>query len=116
RTPVYLRDLGTVKTAPRVRYGAVTRDGRQNEAVVGVVMMLRGASSRDVVPKIKAEIDDIQKTLPEAMSIDVYYDRTELVRKTIHTVGTNLVEASILVVVVLFVMLMNFRASIVVAA
>jgi cobalt-zinc-cadmium resistance protein CzcA len=116
KTPIYLRDLGTARTAPLVRYGAVTRDAREAETVVGLVMMLRGASSRDVVPKVKAEIEDIQKTLPEGMSIDVYYDRTELVRKTIRTVGTNLVEASILVVLVLVVMLMNLRASLVVAA
>jgi cobalt-zinc-cadmium resistance protein CzcA len=115
KTPVYLRDLGTPHVAPQVRYGAVTRDGRTDEAVVGVVMMLRGANSGAVVGKVKETIADIQKTLPEGVTIDVYYDRTDLVRRTIHTVGTNLVEASVLVALVLFVMLVDLRAGVVVA-
>ena len=114
-TPLYVRDLGVVRDAPLVRYGAVTRDGRADEAVVGVVMMLRGANSGEVVRGVKEAIADIETTLPAGMHIDAYYDRTALVDRTIHTVGKNLIEASLLVLLVLFVTLGSFRAGLVVA-
>jgi len=115
RAPLYLRDLGEIHFAPMVRYGAVTRDGRDDEAVVGVVMMLRGANSGKVVSDTKAQIAEIQKSLPEGTTIDVYYDRSELVGRTVHTVSKNIVEACGLVLLVLFVMLVNVRAGLVVA-
>jgi cobalt-zinc-cadmium resistance protein CzcA len=114
RAPVYLRDLGEPKWAPRVRYGAVTRDAR-GEAVVGVVMMLRGANSRVVVEDVKRELDELRRELPPGVSIDVYYDRTDLVRRTVHTVGRNLLEAGALVLVVLLLTLASLRAGAVVA-
>ncbi len=115
RTPLYVRDLGEVREAPIVRYGAVTRDGRKDEAVVGVVMMLRGANSRQVVSDVKDQVAIIQKSLPSGVTIDAYYDRTELVDRTVKTVSTNLVEASALVLFVLFLTLVNLRAGAVVA-
>lgn len=115
QTPLYLRDLGEVRSAPLVRYGAVTRDGRKGEGVVGVVMMLRGASSRRVVTEVKRAIEDVSRSLPPGLSIDVYYDRTALVDRTIHTVATNLLEASALVLLVLFATLMSLRAGAAVA-
>lgn len=115
RAPIYLRDLGRIDYAPLVRYGAVTRDGRTEEGVVGVVMMLRGANSGAVVSGVKERIQEIRKTLPEGLDIDIYYDRTDLVHRTIRTVAKNLLEASVLVLAVLFVMLMNVRAGVIVA-
>jgi cobalt-zinc-cadmium resistance protein CzcA len=111
RTPLYVKDLGDIKEAPVVRYGAVTRDGRKEEAVVGVVMMLRGANSRHVVHDVKETVESIQKSLPAGIRIDAYYDRTQLVDRTVKTVSTNLVEASLLVLVVLFLTLVNLRAG-----
>ncbi len=115
RTPLYVKDLGEIHEAPIVRYGAVTRDGRKDEAVVGVVMMLRGANSRAVVHDVKEAVASIQKSLPPGIVIDAYYDRTQLVDRTIKTVSTNLVEASLLVLVVLGLTLVNLRAGAVVA-
>jgi heavy metal efflux system protein len=115
RTPLYLRDLGDVRYGPIVRYGAVTRDGRPEEAVIGIVMMLRDANSGKVVSDVRDTVADIQKTLPPGMTIDGYYDRTELVDRTIHTVVKNLLEASALVLVVLFATLVNVQAALVVA-
>lgn len=115
RAPLYAKDVGEVRFAPMVRYGAVTRDGRREEAVVGVVMMLRGANSGEVVNATLAQIHEIEKSLPEGTTIDVYYDRTDLVHRTVRTVSKNLVEACVLVLVVLFVMLVNVRAGLVVA-
>jgi cobalt-zinc-cadmium resistance protein CzcA len=114
QTPLYVRDIGKVHYAPRVRYGAVSRDGR-GEAVVGVALMRRGAHSGDVVTRLKETLADIQKTLPEGVTIDIYYDRNDLVQRTIHTVSTNLLEATALVILVLLATLASFRAGMVVA-
>jgi cobalt-zinc-cadmium resistance protein CzcA len=113
--PVYIKDLAEVKFAPLVRQGAVTRDGR-GEAVTGIVMMLIGQNSREVVNNVKAAVEEIRPTLPQGVTIDTFYDRTDLVRKTIHTVATNLIEGGLLVIVVLFLMLRNLRAGIIVAS
>jgi heavy metal efflux system protein len=113
--PIYLHDVADIREAPMVRYGAVTRDGRKQESVVGVVMMLKGASSEDTAKAVKATLDELSSTLPAGITIDGYYDRTELVHRTIGTVRKNLLEASILVVVVLFLTLGNLRAGSIVA-
>ena len=115
RTPLFLRDLGEVGFAPLVRYGAVTRDGRDDEAVIGIVVMLVGANSGKVVEAVRAEVADIQKSLPPSVRIEAYHDRMDLVERTIHTVKSNLLEASALVLLVLFAMLVSLRGGIVVA-
>jgi len=114
-TPIFIRDIATVKFAPMVRQGAVTRDG-EGEAVTGVVMMLIGENSRIVVDRVKEKMEDIKKSLPPGVTIDAYYDRTALVRKTIKTVTKNLGEGALLVITVLFLILGNFRAGLIVAA
>ena len=113
-TPLYIRDLGEIHFAPRPRYGAVTRDGR-GEAVVGVAMMLVGANAGDVVSRLKETLDDVKRSLPPGVGIDIYYDRTDLVARTIHTVRTNLLEAGALVILVLLATLGSFRAGALVA-
>jgi heavy metal efflux system protein len=114
-TPVFIKNLGTTVLAPQVRQGAVTRDGR-GEVVTGVVMMLMGDNARVVANRVKAELEVIRSSLPKGVTIESYYDRTDLVRKTIGTVATNLVEGGILVVAVLLLMLGNMRAGLIVAA
>lgn len=113
-TPVYVRNLGRVELAPMIRQGAVTREG-EGEAVVGIVMMLLGENSRVVVDRVKDRIAEIEPTLPEGVTIDAYYDRTELVRRTIHTVAKNLTEGGVLVILVLLLLLGNVRAGLLVA-
>lgn len=113
-TPVYLRDVAKVEFAPMLRQGAVTRDGK-GESVVGVVMLLAGANARTVVEAVKERVDEIAKALPEGMELSVFYDRTELVRKTIHTLTKNLIEGGVLVILVLLFLLGSFRAGLIVA-
>ena len=113
--PIYVRDLGEVVFAPQVRYGAATRDGN-GEVVTGIAMMLIGENSREVVSAIKAAVHEIAPSLPPGVAIEPFYDRTELVQKTIRTVTTNLLEGGILVIVVLFLMLRNLRAGLLTAA
>jgi cobalt-zinc-cadmium resistance protein CzcA len=113
--PVYVKDLGQVAFAPMVRQGVVTRDGR-GEAVAGIVMMLMGENSRAVVGRVKEKIEEIKKTLPRGVTIDTFYDRTDLVQKAIKTVTKNLLEGSFLVIAVLLILLGNFRGGLVVAS
>ncbi|MFT7485980.1 MAG: cobalt-zinc-cadmium resistance protein CzcA [Candidatus Paceibacteria bacterium] len=114
-TPVYIENLGRVEFAPQIRQGAVTRDGR-GEAVVGIVMMLLGANSRTVAEDVHERVQEIQKTLPAGVTIDTFYNRTELVQRTIKTVGMNLLEGGLLVIVVLLLLLGSFRGGLIVAS
>jgi cobalt-zinc-cadmium resistance protein CzcA len=114
-TPVRIRDVADVRFAPMLRQGAVTRDGSR-QAVIGMVMMLMGGNSRQVVEDVKHKIAELEKSLPKGVYIDTFYDRTELVDKTIHTVAENIGLGVILVVIMLFVLLGDVRAGLIVAA
>lgn len=113
-TPVFVRDVAAVRFAPMLRQGAVTRDA-QGEAVIGVVMLLAGENARVVVDRVKEKVQAIQKTLPPGVVIEPFYDRTDLVRRTIQTVTISLLEGGVLVIVVLLALLGNWRAGILVA-
>jgi len=113
-TPVTIDDVGEVRLAPMVRHGAVTRDGR-GETVAGIVMMLMGANSREVAQRVDERVGEIRRTLPKGVSIDTFYNRTELVDRTIHTVAHNLIEGGVLVVLVLLLLLGNLRGGLLVA-
>lgn len=113
--PVLVSDVASVQFAPMLRQGAVTRDGNR-EAVVGMVMMIMGGNSRQVVEDVKYKIAEIEKSLPNGVIIDTFYDRTELVEKTIHTVAENIGLGVVLVVIMLFLLLGDIRAGLIVAA
>ena len=114
-TPIYIKNVGRTTLAPRVRQGAVTRDGR-GEVVTGVVMMLMGENSRVVAQRAAEALVEIRKSLPPGVEIDSYYDRTSLVRRTIATVERNLFEGGVLVVAVLLLLLGNVRGGLMVAS
>ena len=114
-TPIRIKDIGEARFAPMLRQGAVTRDG-DREAVIGMVMMIMGGNSRKVVEEVKEKIHTIQKTLPEGIEIDTFYDRTDLVEKTIHTVAENIGLGVLLVIAMLIVLLGDLRAGLIVAA
>ena len=109
-SPILLRDVAETQIAPMTRQGAVTRDGR-GEAVTGLVMMLIGENSREVVEAAKQRLDALKKTLPDGVTIEITYDRSALISRTLKTVVTNLVEGGVLVILVLLVMLGSFRAG-----
>jgi cobalt-zinc-cadmium resistance protein CzcA len=112
--PVYVRDLGEVVTGATVRQGAVTADG-EGEIVAGIAMMLKGENSRTVVERAKVRVEQIKKTLPKGVELIPFYDRTELVDRTIHTVEKNLIEGALLVIIVLILLLGNWRGALLVA-
>lgn len=113
--PIFIKDVADVRFGSAVRYGALTYNGKV-DAVGGVVMMLKGANSNDVVNSIKAKIPTIQKSLPEDVVIEPFLDRTDLVGRAINTVEKNLIEGALIVIFVLVVFLGNLRAGLIVAS
>jgi len=112
--PIYVRDLGDVIDGHEVRRGAVTYGGK-GEAVLGLGFMLMGENSRDVTQRLKTRLEQVRMSLPPDVEVKTVYDRTELVDHVLSTVRTNLFEGAILVIVVLFLFLGNFRAGLIVA-
>lgn len=112
--PVYVRDVAEVVQGATVRQGAVTANG-EGEIVAGIVLMLKGENSRTVVERVKERVEQIRKSLPNGVELIPFYDRTELVDRTIKTVATNLIEGALLVVIVLIVLLGNWRGALLVA-
>ncbi len=113
--PILVRDVANVKIGNAVRYGALTYNG-EGEVVGGIVMMLKGENSAEVVKNIKERMKIIQKSLPEDITIEAYADRTDLVGRAISTVEKNLAEGALIVVLVLVLFLGNFRAGLIVAS
>ncbi len=112
--PITVGDVATVQYGPEVRQGAVTRDNR-GEVMSGIVMMLRGANSREVVQRVRERVEAINASLPEGVVLAPYYDQTDLVAGTLSTVRRNLVEGGFLVIAVLLLFLGNVRAALIVA-
>ncbi len=113
--PVRIRDVAEVRIGHELRRGAVSYQG-QGEVVMGLGFMLMGENSRDVTTALKARLETVRKALPEDVVIETVYDRTELVDQVIDTVEHNLVAGAILVVAILFLLLGNVRAGLLVAA
>ncbi|UGV27400.1 CusA/CzcA family heavy metal efflux RND transporter [Rhodopseudomonas boonkerdii] len=108
--PVRIGDVADVQIGTDLRTGAATLDGR--ETVLGTAMLLMGENSRTVSQRVSAKLDEIAKSLPEGIVARVLYDRTRLVEATIATVEKNLLEGALLVIVILFLILGNFKAAV----
>lgn len=113
--PVYIRDIAKVQYGAQVRYGALTYNDK-GEAVGGIVLMLKGANSSEVIELVKARMAQIEENLPKGVALEVYLDRTNLVNRAIHTVSTNLIEGALIVIFVLVLLLGNLRAGLIVAS
>lgn len=113
--PIFVKDVAEVKFGSAVRYGAMTYNG-EVDAVGGIVMMLKGANSNEVVQRIKEKIPVIQNSLPDDVVIEPFLDRTDLVDRAIGTVEKNLIEGALIVIFVLVLFLGNLRAGLIVAS
>src|SRR5437868_296558 len=112
--PLLVKDLADVSYGSRIRTSASTVDGQ--ETIIGAAMMLTGENSREVAVRVKARLAEIAEKLPDNVEVRTEYDRSILINKTIHTVRNNLFEGAILVIAVLFVVLGNWRAALIVTA
>jgi cobalt-zinc-cadmium resistance protein CzcA len=112
--PIRIRDVAGVGEGKELRTGAATENGR--EVVLGTAFMLIGENSRAVSQRTAERLAQVQKSLPAGVVVRAVYDRTVLVDRTIETVEKNLIEGAVLVIVVLFLLLGNFRAALITAA
>ncbi|ASZ12856.1 CusA/CzcA family heavy metal efflux RND transporter [Chitinophaga pendula] len=113
--PILIKSIANVEIGEAVRYGALTRNA-DGEAVGGIVMMLKGENSNQVVKRVKTRIAEIQKTLPEGVVIEPFLDRSDFVGRAVGTVQKNLIEGALIVIFVLVLFLGNLRAGLIVAS
>ncbi|KIL99092.1 MAG: efflux RND transporter permease subunit [Magnetospirillum sp.] len=112
-TPVFVRDVAKVEYGSEIRQGAVSMNGN-GEAVMGVVLQLKGANTNTVIQGIRAKLSSVQASLPPDVKIEPVYDQSALILKAVGTVQKALAEAAILIVIVLFLFLWNIRSALVV--
>lgn len=110
---IRMKDVAQVRLGSPLRTGAATENGK--EVVLGTAMMLIGENSQAVASRVDAKLEDIASSLPEGIVTKTVYDRTSLVERTIKTVQKNLTEGALLVIVILFLLLGNFRAALITA-
>lgn len=113
--PVLIGDIAKVQFGSPKRFGAMTMDG-QGEAVGGITLMFKGANSSAAIANVQERVAAIKQSMPEGVSIFPYLDRSVLVGKTINTVRTNLLEGGLIVILVLVLLLGNWRAGLIVAS
>ncbi len=122
-TPIRVGDLGEVRIGNQLRLGRVGKlvpgHPDQDDVVMGIVIMRRGENALEVLKRVHAEVDDINRNyLPAGVTLVPHYDRTELTERTLHTAGRNMLEGItlVLLVLILFFGLGNFRSALIVAA
>ncbi|MFM2435588.1 MAG: hypothetical protein RL063_1569 [Pseudomonadota bacterium] len=115
--PVRMRDIAEVQLGHEVRVGAIVKNGN-TESVGGIVLMIRGGNAKQVVNLVKARVQEINEKgmLPDGLQIKPYYDRSELVDASLHTVIKVLIEGVLLVIVILFLFLGDVRSSLIVVS
>ena len=111
--PILLRDVASVRQLPYPRQGAIMSDG-QGETVCGMVIITKGSNGRQLISDVKQRMTSLK--LPDGVTIAPFYDQSEVIDATIATVKHNLIEGSVLVIVVLLLFLGNWRAALVVAS
>ena len=111
--PIRVSDVASVSIGHDLRTGSATYNGE--ETVLGTAMMMMGENSKSVAQAVDQKVQAIQQSLPKGVVIETVYDRSHLVDKAIKTVAKNLVEGAILVIVILFIFLGNFRAALITA-
>ena len=114
-TPILIKNIAQVTYGHANRYGAITANGK-GETILGQVMMLKDANSKVVIKNVKSRIAEIQKNLPEGISIHPIVDRSELVAKTTFTVAENLIIGAIIVMLTVLLLLGNMRSALVITS
>jgi cobalt-zinc-cadmium resistance protein CzcA len=112
--PITIGDVAeNVQFGNQVRYGAFTQDGE--EAVGGIIMMLKGANPNAVIQDVKDRMAEVEKSLPEGLTIEPIIDRSELIARTTDTVKTNLLEGALIVIFALVLLLGSLRGGLITA-
>ncbi|MBC7881081.1 MAG: efflux RND transporter permease subunit [Anaerolineae bacterium] len=110
-TPIRVRDVASVVIGSTPQVGTLSKNGTPIELTSGVVLQRKGESTRAVMDRVQQKLEEVRRSLPPGVKLVTYYDQTELIGKTIHTVATSLIEGGVLVVIVLVVFLGNLRVE-----
>ncbi len=113
--PVYIKDVARIHWGHANRFGAITANGK-GETILGQVMMLKNANSKEVIKAVKERVDEIQKNLPEGVFINPVLERGELIGKTSFTVAENLILGALIVFITVLLLLGNIRSALVIAS
>lgn len=113
--PIYIKDVAIVQFGYANRFGAITANG-EGEKVLGQVMMLKNANSKEVIDRVKARVEQVQKSLPEGVYINPFLERSTLIAKTTGTIAENLILGCLIVIFVVILLLGSFRSGLVVAS
>lgn len=113
--PLYIRDVAEVRFGHANRFGAITANGK-GETILGQVMMLKNANSKEVIKAVKDRVDEIQQNLPEGVYINPILERGDLIDKTSFTVVENLILGAIIVFLTVFILLGNVRSALVISS
>ncbi|RSC22367.1 efflux RND transporter permease subunit [Acinetobacter sp. FDAARGOS_515] len=111
--PIRVADVATVSIGHDLRTGGATYNGE--ETVLGIAMMMMGENSKTVAQALDRKMQEVKRSLPTGVVVETVYNRSSLVDKAIKTVAKNLIEGAILVIVILFIFLGNFRAALITA-
>lgn len=113
--PITIQDVAQVDEGKATRYGALTKNGT-GEAVGGMILMLKGANSHEVIDLVKERMIQIENSLPEGVKLKPFIDRSELIDKTTNTIAKNLIEGGLIVIFILVLFLGNWRGGLIVAS
>src|SRR6478672_7295277 len=114
-TPIRVSDVARVEIGNELRQGAATEDGK-GEVVTGIVLKGINENTKQVIQRVQAKVDEINKTLPEGVRVVDYYDQSDLIDHSVHTVTESLIEGEVLVLIILLLLLGDFRGSLITAA
>ncbi|WQY04786.1 CusA/CzcA family heavy metal efflux RND transporter [Helicobacter pylori] len=108
---LHIKDFAKVISQSRTRLGFVTKDG-VGETTEGLVLSLKDANTKEIITQVYQKLEELKPLLPNGVSINVFYDRSEFTQKAIATVSKTLIEAVVLIIITLFLFLGNLRASV----
>ncbi len=108
---LHIKDFAKVISQSRTRLGFVTKDGI-GETTEGLVLSLKEANTKEIIAQVYQKLEELKPLLPNGVSLNVFYDRSEFTQKAIATVSKTLIEAIVLIIITLFLFLGNLRASV----
>ena len=109
--PVKIKDIGTVQLGGDIRRGMIDFNG-EGEAVGGIIVMRYGENAQTVIDRVKEKLKELEKGLPEGIDIQVSYDRSDLISKSIKTLRDAIIEEALIVSLIVLIFLFHFRSAV----
>lgn len=110
--PIRVKDVGIVAIEPAVRIGQVGKN-LDNDVVEGIVLMRKGENPTKTIKNLRSQLPDIKAQLPKGIHLKPFYDRSELIHNTMHTIGHNVVCGIVFVILILFAFILDLRITLI---